>query len=245
MGGSLANLSEAESRATLAEMQLRLPDLRAAAAAQLQQLIADPKLETAIAHRALAWNALQKGDYETASSELNRALEADVKDIWTRYYLSAMKYQAARRHGQEIQGLANMLQDLKQVVEWYPDFAVAYNMLGMGRLDGGGITSAMEAEKAATLLAPRDDTFSLNMAKIYVSAKQWDAAGALLQHLESSDNPDTAKAAKEEIEALPTIRKYGIDPKAEARAASAPAAREQLHVAASTPVAAARQIQLR
>src|SRR2546430_16626468 len=106
--------------------------------------------------------------------------------------------------------MANMIKDLRAVLDWDPDFAGAYNLLAMARLEGGGIRSAMEAMKTATQLSPRNQTYPLNMARVYMAAKQWDDSPAPLEDLKTSEKAHVAQAAKENLENLPTANKYGV-----------------------------------
>jgi hypothetical protein len=80
----------------------------------------------------------------------------------------------------------------------------------------------MEAMRAAIQLSPRNETYLLNMARIYTAAKQWDAATALLTRLKDSQNPEIAKVAGDQLADLPTLRKYGLLPQHETQAASQP-----------------------
>jgi hypothetical protein len=105
-----------------------------------------------------------------------------------------------------------MMQDLRLVLDWNPDFAEAYNMLGMARAEGGGVSSAMESERAAIRLSPRNETYLLNMAQIYMAGKNWEAATAMLQRLKASQNAQIAAAASQSLADLPTLEKYGVLP---------------------------------
>jgi hypothetical protein len=98
------------------------------------------------------------------------------RDPWIWYYRSVMKYRQAQATRQEMQGLANMMQDLRAVTDWYPDLADAYNMLGMARVEGGGVNSALEAQKLAIALSPRNVEYQFNLGQIYVAGKKWDLA---------------------------------------------------------------------
>src|SRR5258706_12338035 len=75
-----------------------------------------------------------------------------------------------------MQGLANMMQDLRAAADWYPELADAYNMLGMARVEGGGINSALEAQRQAIALAPRNVEDQFNLGQIYIAGKKWDLA---------------------------------------------------------------------
>jgi tetratricopeptide (TPR) repeat protein len=214
IGTSFAQISDSEAQASVAEMELRLPEHRQQATAQLKTIDDDPKMENAIAHRALAWSYMQNKDYEQANAELGQASLMDPKDPWVHYYLALMKYQQAPVGGDPIPGLPNMMQDLRAVIDWNPEFAEAYNMLAMARLEGGGNQSALDAIKPAIQLSPRNGTYLLNLAQIDMAGKKWDDATALLNRLSGSADPQIARAAKKNLEDLPTLKKYGVLPQA-------------------------------
>src|ERR1700691_2540720 len=96
-----------------------------------------------IAHRTLAWDHLQRGEFDATTEELGDAASLSQRDMWIRYYLSVLKYRVSRANHTDMQGLPNMMQDLRAVVEWYPQFADAYDLLAMARLVCGGLTAAM------------------------------------------------------------------------------------------------------
>lgn len=222
--------------AIVAEVKARIPERRDAGLQELQKLAAtpDPNLQKSffikpkkekqdegeaplttaigneIAHRALAWDHLQRNEFDAAIEELGDAAALNQKDMWVRYYLSVLKYRMSQSKKSDIQGLPNMLQDLRSVLEWYPEFADAYDLTAMARMEGGGPAAAMQAERAAIQLSPRNERYVYHMAEIYESDKKWDAARALLQHLESSGNLQIASEARERIGELSTNQKYGV-----------------------------------
>ena len=114
------------------------------------------------------------------------------------------------------------MQDLQAVVEWYPEFADAYNLLAIAHMRGGGPIAAMQAERAAIRLSPRNQQYAYHLAEIYVSDKKWEAARALLEHLKTSSNAQVATAARTQLEQLATEQKYGVS------AATAAASAERL-----------------
>jgi tetratricopeptide (TPR) repeat protein len=170
-----------------------------------------------VAHRVLAWDHLQRGDFDAAAEELSNAAALNSHDMWIRYYLCVLKYRIARAKHNDILGLPNMLQDLRAVLEWYPEFADAYDLMAMARKEGGGSVSAMQAERAAIQLSPRNQQYACNLAEIYIADKKWEAAVVLLQRLKANSNPQIATAARERLEQIPNEQKYG----AAAAAASA------------------------
>jgi tetratricopeptide (TPR) repeat protein len=130
--------------------------------------------------------------------------------MWVRYYLSVLKFRIAQSKKNDIQGLPNMMQDLKAVLEWYPEFADAYDLLALARNEGGGPTAAMQSERAATMLSPRNETYVFHLAQIYIASKKYDAAEALLERLKNSSNPQLASMARERMTQAGVERKYGI-----------------------------------
>ena len=221
IGASVQQVSETDARALVAELMVRLPEHRQQALQELNTMIAQPKMENAIEHRALAWMHMQNKKYDAATEELSSALDLDGQDPWVRYYLALVKYHAAESSGHPFQGLSNMMQDLRAVLDWNPEMAEAYSMLAMARVEGGGVNSAMEAMRAAIQLSPRNQGYLLNMAQIYMAGKRWDAATTLLERLKASPDPQIARAARKNLEDLPTLRKYGLMPQQTVTAAKA------------------------
>ncbi len=176
-----------------------------------------------IAHRALAWDHLQRGEFEAAAEELGNAAALKQDDMWIRYYFSVLKYRMSQAKHADIQGLPNMMQDLRAVLEWYPEFADADDLMAMARMEGGGPVAAMQAERAAMQLSPRNQQYVYHLAEIYVSDKKWIAARSLLERLKASSNPQIAAKASERLEQLTTEQKYGVSPATAASAKKLPA----------------------
>ncbi|HZQ96746.1 MAG TPA: hypothetical protein VFA67_17170 [Candidatus Sulfotelmatobacter sp.] len=163
-----------------------------------------------IAHRILAWDHLEHGEFQEALSELGDAASLNPRDMWIRYYISIAKYRMAQAKHAEMMGLANMMLDLKAVLEWYPEMAGAYDLLAVARNTGGGPAAAMQSERAAIGLSPRNESYIFHLAEIYIASKKWEAANALLGRLKESSNAKIAAQARDLIEQAGTERKYGI-----------------------------------
>jgi len=232
------SLPELDARALIASVKTRIPERREAGIQELQALAAlpNPAAEKAakaqekdkeqnrndpdtlviaaagneIAHRALAWDHLQRGEFDAAAEELGDAASLNQRDMWIRYYLCLLKYRMAQAKKTDIQGLPNMMQDLRAVLEWYPEFADAYDLMATARREGGGTAGALQAERAAMQLSPRNQQYVYHLAEIYISDKKWEAARALLERLKSSSNPQVAAAARERIGQLATEQKYNV-----------------------------------
>ena len=228
-------ISEADARALTAQVRIRIPERREAGLQELQALASageatasqaavekekekekdDKKIASVvsgneIAHRVLAWDHLQRGEFDAAAEELGNAAVLKPGDMWIRYYLCVMKYRIAQSKHTEIVGLPNMMQDLRAVLEWYPEFADAYDLMAIARMEGGGSVAAMQAERAAMQLSPRNQQYVLHLAEIYVADKKWEAARALLERLKSNSNAKIAAQARERLEQLPNEQKYGV-----------------------------------
>jgi hypothetical protein len=132
------------------------------------------------------------------------------------------------------------MQDLRAVTDWYPELADAYNMLGMARVEGGGINSALEAQRQAIALAPRNVEYQFNLGQIYVAGKKWDLAREVFTRLKAGPDRTAAAAAKQQLDDLETLQKYGVRPQragedaAPAGAASSPAAGRSAPAAAAS-----------
>jgi tetratricopeptide (TPR) repeat protein len=226
---------EADERALYAAVQLRIPERREFGLRTLSDLAATPteadrKAESKptkrtgedeeqlptfaignpVAHRFLAWDHIEHNEFDQAFNEINDAASLNPRDIWLRYYLSCAKYRMALAKHADMMGLANMMLDLKTVLEWNPEMADAYDLLAVARNSGGSTTAAMQAERAAMNLSPRNEQYVFHLAEIYVSSKKWDAASSLLNRLESSANPQVAAQARDLLTQAGVERKYGI-----------------------------------
>jgi hypothetical protein len=110
----------------------------------------------------------------------------------------------------ELMGLANMMIDLKAVIEWYPEMAGAYDLLAVARNAGGTPSTALQTEREAIGLSPRDEEYIYHLAEIYIAAKKWEPANALLARLKTSSDPKIIAQATELGEQAGSERKYGI-----------------------------------
>src|SRR5580692_5269660 len=236
IGSSNQELPEAEGQSLVAEMSVRLPEHREPAVQQLESITAQPKMDNVVARRALAWAHMEKKEFDRAVEELSKAGDLNPKDPWLHYYLALVRYHLAQT-GQAPGGLPNMMQDLRSVLDWDPEFAQARSMLAMAQLEGGGVHAAMDSMRVALTLSPRNQPYLLNMAQIYMAGKSWEAATALLERLKSSPDPQVAKSAGEQLAGLPMLKKYGTlaQPQQTASASSASSPSSSSSSSSSSP----------
>ncbi len=229
-------IPEPDVRALYAGIQVRIPERRELGLKTLQDLattptVADQKAQAKrevkrvgedpdqlpdnaignpVAHRILAWDFVEHGNFDEGFSEMRDAAALNPGDMWIRYYLSVAKYRQAQAKHSDMFGLANMMLDLKAVLEWYPEMADAYDLLAVARNSGGGPSAALQAERSAISLSPRNERYLFHLAEIYVTGKKWESANTLLNRLQSSNNPQIVAQARELLSQAGVERKYGI-----------------------------------
>src|SRR6202140_1942655 len=237
IGMAATAVKDEDARAVIDDVTARVPEHRDQALRDLQQLTADPK-DNEAAHRGLAWDDIRQKKFDAAADELDKAAELNPRDPWIWYYRSALKYQKAQATRQEMQGLANMMQDLRAVTDWYSELADAYNMLGMARVEGGGINSALEAQRQAIALAPRNVEYQFNLGQIYIAGKKWDLAREVFTRLKAGPDRVAAAAAKQQLDDLETLQKYGLRPQRAGESAATAGAANTPGAGAGVPAAA-------
>jgi tetratricopeptide (TPR) repeat protein len=200
-------MSDDDAHAYVADAMSRIPEHRADGIKRLQDLAQDPA-DNAVAHRCLAYAYLQNRDFKQSGEQLRLA---DGTDPWVHLYEALLRFRMANGKAME-GGLANVQQDLRGVVDWYPDFAEAYHLLAVSELEGGGTHAALDSIRMAIQLAPRKQSFLMDLANIYLAQKKWDDAQAILEKLKSGSNPQLAAQAGKKLDNMPFIKKYGIDP---------------------------------
>ncbi len=235
IGSSTQELPQAEGQALVAEMSVRVPEHREQAVQELESIAGQPKTDNVVARRALAWVDMVKKEFDRAVEELSKGAELNPKDPWLHYYSALVRRAMTQGGGQATEGLPNMMQDLRLVLDWDFQFATARGMLAMAQLEGGGVHAAMDSMRAAIQISPRNQSYLLNMAQIYMAGKNWDAATALLDRLKSSPDSLVAKAAREQLEGLPMLKKYGVLPQGDTKAPGTAAAPSPSSSSSSSP----------
>ena len=205
-------LTDDDGHAVMAEVKARQPEHAAQGLKELQALAQEPA-DNERAHRALGFIYMQRKEFKKSEDELDAAADENLKDMWVPYYRALEKFKISQATGKPIEGaLANVQQNLRAVIEWYPDFAEAYHLLGLAELEGGGLNAALDSMRKAIALGPRREEFLMNLADIYISGKKWDNGQEILERLKTSSNPELAASAKKKLDELPFLKKYGIWP---------------------------------
>src|SRR4051812_41699853 len=95
VGAGVLDVTLPQAKSLVAEMMLRLPERREQGEQDVASVIADPKGDNVIAHRAMAWARMERKEFDEATEELQRARELAPRDTWTHYYLALVKFRAA------------------------------------------------------------------------------------------------------------------------------------------------------
>jgi tetratricopeptide (TPR) repeat protein len=205
-------ITDDNGHAAMAEVMARQPEHAAQGLKELQALAQEP-VDNERAHRALGFIYMQRKEFKKSEEELDQAADANPKDMWVPYYRALEKFKISQATGKPIEGaLANVQQNLRAVIDWYPDFGEAYHLLGLAELEGGGLNAALDSMQKAIALSPRRERFLMNLADIYLSGKKWDSGQEILERLKTSTNPELAASARKKLNELPFLKKYGIWP---------------------------------
>ena len=104
------------------------------------------------------------------------------------------------------------------MLEWYPEFADAYDLLASARREGGGPVAATQAERAAIELSPRNQ-----QAEIYVSDKKYAACVSLAGIVEDQQqSAGRHRRLAHSWRGLPTSRNMASPPPPSPRPANSP-----------------------
>jgi len=148
-----------------------------------------------------AWDHLQHGEFDAAAEELGDARCPQPARYVDPLLPGRAEVPHCKSQHTDIQGLPNMMQDLRAVLDWYPEFAEAYDLMATAtqgwrrynRRDAGG------ARGHATQSA--QSGVRLPLAEIYIEAKKWEAArspvGAFEDERQSAGCGGSARAVDE------------------------------------------------
>jgi tetratricopeptide (TPR) repeat protein len=186
-------LTPAESLARLADMHFHERDHHEQALGEFKQVLQqDPNNVTA--NRVLGEAALRQGDYNAAREYLNRAAAQGSTDARV-YYYAAMLHQRDDRGEGTGEHVSEMTKLLQKSLELDPNFAQAYNLLAIVRMQQRDHEGAVQAVTRAIQLDPRNDIYRMNLAGYFMQARQFEKAAPLLADLVNSSHSGVAQEA--------------------------------------------------
>ncbi len=187
-------VSLADAHAVLADIDAHSPDHQDRALREDQEVLeADPNNASAL--RGAGYVYLQRQDFEHAGEFFRRAAERDSKDPRVHYYHALMMNRAG--------GLADggksdeIKKELEVAIALDPQLADAYSLLGYAQAVSGEPEKGLATMRKAVELSPRNETYQLNLANIYLANRKADEAIALLRRLSGSANVELASHARE------------------------------------------------
>jgi Flp pilus assembly protein TadD len=154
--------------------------------------------------RDLGYAYLQENDLDRAANCLQRAAKLNSPDAWVHYYAAVLRHRSGDRLSPE--ELEASKADLREAIRLSPQFADAYNLLGLAEMQSGDMQLSLRALTQAVQLSPRNESYRANLAQAYIFTRQWDAATALLQTLTTSPDAKIAAQANQQMQEMEQAR---------------------------------------
>ena len=227
---SVAALTPMEAQSILGDSDLHLQDRQEQGVALLQEVLKQDA-NNATAQRGLGYACLYKKQYDQAAQYFSRAAALNSNDPWVHYYVALLRERSGGAVGGDAQ---NVEKELKTAIDLNPQFADAYNLLGVAEMRNGQLAESMQHLSTAIRMSPRSEMYISNLALACLNAHDWDQASAILERLKNSSDAGIAASARFNLARLAEVRSAQ-----QAAAVQAPrvamAAPAQSLVGASTP----------
>ena len=182
-------LSEVDVKSVMADLDYHSRDYRARGITEYQEVLR-LQPENVVANRGLGYDALQKDDLDKASEYFRRAAAQDVKDPRV-HYLLAMMMSRKGMSSANSENLDAIQKELKAAIALEPNYAEAYNLLGMTLSFAGEKEEAIDSLNKAIALSPRNPWYAGNLASAYLQAQDFEHAIPLLQELQKSSSRES------------------------------------------------------
>jgi Flp pilus assembly protein TadD len=184
----------ADASALLADIDIHSLDHHERALGEFQAVLQmDPN--NAAALRGMGYAYLQRQDFEHAREYFRQAAARDSKDARVHYYSALLM----NRSPGSLQS-GEIKKELEIAIGLDPKLADAYSLLGYAQAYSGEPEKGLVTMKKAVELSPRNETYQLNLANIYMVNKKVSEANALLRYLSQSGEPAVAQRAKIALE---------------------------------------------
>jgi Flp pilus assembly protein TadD len=190
-------LSLTDSRAVLADIHLHSRDYRDKAIEEFQDIL-KTEPDNAAACRGLGYGYLQKQDFEQAGRYFRRASQSDSKDPRVHYYSALLMSRQASVSGNS--NLPEMTKELRAAIALDPNFADPYMLLAFAQMNAGDNEAGLASIQKAVALSPRNETYQLNLAQMYLGTRKVDQAITVLKALQKSGNPLIVQRAGDALE---------------------------------------------
>jgi tetratricopeptide (TPR) repeat protein len=196
-------LNDLEIKSVLADLDYHSRDYRARGITEFQEILAKQP-ENVVANRELGYEAMQKNDWDKAGEHFRRAAAQDVKDAQVHYLFALTMSRKGMSSKRE--NLDDIRKELTAAIVLEPNYADAYNLLGMTLSFAGEKQEAINALQKAIALSPRNPWYIGNLASAYLQAQDFDHAIPLLQELQTSSEPGIASMAAQQLQQAEAYR---------------------------------------
>ncbi|MGD0470441.1 MAG: tetratricopeptide repeat protein [Terriglobales bacterium] len=184
-------VSVADARAVLADIDAHSPSHQERALGEFQEVLKmDPNNASAL--RGAGYAFLQRQDFEHAREYFRQAAERDSKDPRVHYYNALLMNRAGGLNAAKSE---EMKKELETAIALDPKLADAYSLLAYAQAFSGEPEKGLATMKRAVELSPRNETYQINLANIYMANRKVDEAIALFRSLAGSANPEVASHA--------------------------------------------------
>jgi tetratricopeptide (TPR) repeat protein len=183
-------LSVPDSSAILADIHLHSRDYLDQSMTEFQAVLkTDPN--NAAACRGMGYAYLQKKDFDQAGQYFRRSAQADSKDPRVHYYSALLM----SREGSftDRSELPVMTKELETSIALDPNFGDAYALLAFAQTYGPDPAKGLETMRKAISINPRNENYQYNLAQMYLTNQKLEAAIALLQNLQKTQDPMLAQ----------------------------------------------------
>ncbi len=191
---TVAPVSLASARAVLADIDAHSLDHHDQAIGEFEEVLRmDPNNADGL--RGMGFAYLRQKDYEHAAEYLRRAAAVDDKNARVHYYIALLMNQAAGGGAVTGPKADELKKELETAVALDPKLADAYSLLAYAQATSGEPQKGLATIKQALELSPRNETYELNLANIYLANRKPDEAIVVFQALSRSVNPEVARRA--------------------------------------------------
>jgi tetratricopeptide (TPR) repeat protein len=191
-----------DAQAMLGDADLHSQDRQDQGVSELNAVLKEDA-NNATAQRGLGYASLYKKQYEQAAQYFTRAAALNSNDPWVHYYVALLRERSGLVAGAEAEQVEK---ELKAAIALNPQFADAYNLLGVAEMRNGQLPDALQHLSTAIRMSPRNQMYIANLALAYLNAHNWDQASGILQRLENSDDPGIAAMARENLARLAQVK---------------------------------------
>jgi Flp pilus assembly protein TadD len=197
-------LNDIDVKSVMADLDYHSRDYRARGITELQQILA-VQPENITANRDLGYEAMQTRDWDKAGEYFKHAVAQDVKDPQVHYLLAMMMSRNAMG-GATPEDAETIRKELATAIALEPDYAEAYNLLGITLAARGEKEKAIEALNKAIALSPRNTGFVTSLVNVYMRTQDFDHAIPVLQQLQHSSDSETAAWAGQQIQVIENLK---------------------------------------